>query len=135
MSEGEAPPPPGRGGMPFLGETLALLRDPFGFIESGARRFGPVFRTRILGRPTAIITGPDATGKFIEAEDVQRAGGMPGNIQTLFGGHTLPVLDGEEHHARKRVVMAAFAHDALAGYVPKLAEVVRAALERWQAAG
>jgi cytochrome P450 len=134
MSQIEAPPPPGSGGLPLLGETLDLLRDPFGFVESRARRYGPVFRTRLLGRPTAVITGPDATGKFIDAEDVQREGAMPGNIQTLFGGRALPVLDGEEHHARKRAVMAAFSAEALDGYVPKIAAVVRDMLGRWAAA-
>jgi cytochrome P450 len=121
-------------GLPLLGQTLSLLRDPFGFIEAGARRFGPVFRTRLLGRPTAVITGPDATGKFIDEADIQRAGAMPGNIQTLFGGRALPVMDGAEHHARKRAVMAAFAPEALDAYVPKVAGVVRAALARLAAA-
>jgi cytochrome P450 len=121
--------------LPLLGETLALLKDPFGFVESRARRLGPVFRTRVLGRPTAVITGPDATAKFIDANDVQRAHAMPGNIQTLFGGRTLPVLDGDEHRARKQVIMAAFTHEAIAGYVPPLAGMVHATLTRWAAAG
>jgi cytochrome P450 len=117
-------------GLPFLGQTLSLLRDPFGFIEAGARRFGPVFRTRLLGRPTAVITGPDATGKFIDEADIQREGAMPANIQMLFGGRALPVMDGAEHHARKRAIMAAFAPEALDAYVPKVTAVVRAALAR-----
>jgi cytochrome P450 len=135
MSESQAPLPPGSNGLPLLGETLALLRDPFGFVETRAQRLGPVFRTRLLGRPTAVITGPEATAKFVDESDVQRAGAMPGNIKTLFGGHALPVLDGEEHRARKQAVMAAFTHEAVAAYVPQLVAVVREALARWAASG
>ena len=29
-------------------------------------RLGPVFKTKILGRPTAVIVGPDAAGQFID---------------------------------------------------------------------
>jgi cytochrome P450 len=133
MSESEAPLPPGRDGPPLLGETLVLLRDPFGFVERRAQKFGPVFRTRVLGRPTAVITGPDATAKFIDGDDVQRAGAMPANIQTLFGGRTLPVLDGDAHRTRKQTIMAAFALDAVAGYVPRMARLARGALARWAA--
>src|SRR5437763_119666 len=41
MSESQASLPPGTAGLPLLGETLALLRDPFGFVETRARRPGP----------------------------------------------------------------------------------------------
>jgi cytochrome P450 len=58
---------------------------------------------------------------------------MPGNVRALFGGRALPVLDGDEHRARKRTIMAAFTHEAIAAYVPRLADLVRAALARWAA--
>src|SRR5258707_1089501 len=98
MSPPDAKPlPPGRSGLPLLGETHLLLRDGFGFVEERARRYGPIFRTRILGRKTAVITGPEATALFIDSGKVQRSGSMPGHIQALFGGLALPVLDGDVH--------------------------------------
>ncbi len=114
--------------MPVIGETLRFLGDIFGFVEDGARRHGPVFRSRILGRRTAVLSGPEATDAFVDPERVHRARAMPPNIQTLFGGESLPVLDGAEHRERKSFVMAAFTREALAGYVPVLQRTVRAAL-------
>jgi len=108
------PLPPGKSGLPYLGELPEILKDGFGFVEERARRYGSVFRTKILGQPTAVITGPDASAKFIDENDIQRAGAMPAHVQTLFGGRALPVLDGAEHHERKAFIMAAFTHDALA---------------------
>ena len=123
--------PPGAMGLPFLGEVTDFLKDGFAFIEGRTERLGPVFKTKILGKPTAIIVGPDAAGQFIDESKIQREGGMLPHIQALFGGHALPVLDGEEHRERKAFVMAAFTRDALAGYLPEMQRKVTAALAGW----
>ncbi len=130
-----APLPPGETGLPLLGHTLPFLKNPFGFVEEGAKRHGTVFRTSILGRPTAVITGPDAAGLFNDEARVQRADSMPSHIETLFAGKCLPLLDGEAHRARKRFVNAAFTRDAIASYVPVMQRIVDAHVDRWTAAG
>lgn len=128
MTDTPTPLPPGRDGLPVLGETLRFLGNIFGFVGEGARSHGPVFRTRILGRRTAIISGPEATDAFVDPERVHRSGAMPPNVQTLFGGESLPVLDGAKHRERKTFVMAAFTREALDGYIPVLQRSMRAAL-------
>src|SRR5215470_17852455 len=128
------PLPAGSSGLPLLGETLAFIKNGFGFVEERARRFGPIFRTRILGRETAVLVGPDASGEFIDSRHVQRDGAMLPHIQELFGGRALPTLDGEEHLERKHFVLAAFGRDALASYIPKLQKLIAAYLDRWVAA-
>lgn len=125
------PLPPGKTGLPFLGEVTKFLADGFAFVEDRARKYGPVFKTRILGRPTAVIVGPDAAGLFIDESKVQRSGAMLPHVQTLFGGQSLPVLDGDEHRERKAFVMAAFTREALATYLPEMQRQVGAALARW----
>jgi cytochrome P450 len=122
-------------GLPLLGETLTALKDGFAFVEAGARRHGPIFKTSLFGRKTAIVTGPEASALFIDPERVQRAGAMPPHIQTLFAGASLPLLDGQAHRDRKRLVMAAFTHDALASYLPVMQRLVVEAFEGWAARG
>ena len=131
----EAPLPPGRTGLPFLGEIADLLKDGFGFVEERTRRLGPVWKTKLLGRPTAVICGPDAAGRFIDESQIQRDGAMLPHIQTLFGGRSLPVLDGDEHRERKAFVMEAFTRDALTAYLPEMQGRVDAALASWCDAG
>jgi cytochrome P450 len=135
MSDQQTPLPPGRAGLPFLGEITDFLKDGFGFIERRAQRMGTVFKTKILGRPTAMIVGADAAGTFIDESLVQREGAMLPHVETLFGGRSLPVLDGEDHRERKGFIMAAFTHEALATYVPQMQDQIAAALARWTAAG
>ena len=124
--------PPGDGpGLPILGQTLAMLKNGFAFVEAGARRHGPIFQARVFGKPTAILTGPDASALFIDADRVQRSGGMPSHIEALFGGRALPLLDGQEHRDRKRLVMAAFTEEALAAYLPVMQTRVAETVAGW----
>jgi retinoid hydroxylase len=117
--------------LPYLGELPDFLKDGFAFVEQRTRKHGPIFRTKILGRLTAVIAGPDATGKFIDQSEIQRAGAMPSHIQTLFGGRALPVLDGDEHRERKAFVMSAFTRAALEGYLPTMQALVNNTLGAW----
>ncbi|HEY6212316.1 MAG TPA: cytochrome P450 [Vicinamibacterales bacterium] len=124
--------PPGRDGLPLLGETLDFAKNPFGFIEKRlATNGGRVFRSRVLGRQTAVIAGADAAGRFIDPNAVVREGSMPPHVQELFGGRSLPLLDGEVHAARKREVLKAFGRDALASYLPLIEKTTQDYFARW----
>ena len=128
--------PPGDGpGLPFLGQTLTMLKNGFAFVEEGARRHGPIFQAKVFGKPTAIVSGPDASELFIDPDRVQRAGGMPPHIEALFGGRALPLLDGQEHRDRKRLVMAAFTEEALAAYLPAMQKLVADSAAGWSGDG
>jgi cytochrome P450 len=127
--------PPGRDGMPLLGETLAFAKNPFRFIEERLARHGRVFRSNVLGRKSVVIAGADAAGQFIDSKVVMREGSMPPHIQELFGGRSLPLLDGEVHRVRKSAVMQAFTRTALAAYLPVIQTTVERYFERWSSAG
>jgi retinoid hydroxylase len=127
--------PPGRRGLPILGETLAFARSPFEFIDERLRTEGRTFRTSVLGRESAVIAGPDAASRFIDTNDVIRTDSMPPHIQALFGGKSLPLLDGEEHRQRKLAVLRGFSRSALAAYVPILQASTERAFARWAGAG
>lgn len=128
--------PPGDGpGLPILGQTLTMLKNGFAFVEEGARRHGPIFQAKVFGKSTAILTGPDASELFIDADRVQRSGGMPPHIEALFGGRALPLLDGQEHRDRKRLVMAAFTEEALAAYLPVMQKLVAGSITGWSDRG
>ena len=129
------PLPPGRDGVPLLGETLAFAKNPFRFIEERLARHGRVFRSNVLGRKTAVVAGADAAGRFIDSSVVMREGSMPPHVQELFGGRSLPLLDGEVHRARKSVVLQAFTRSALAAYLPVIQSTVERYFVEWTNAG
>lgn len=123
--------PPGRDGLPLLGETLSFAKNPFRFIEQRIAAHGRIFRSHVLGRKTAVIAGADAAGRFIDPSVVMREGSMPPHVQELFGGRSLPLLDGEVHAARKREVLKAFSREALASYLPLIEKTTADYFARW----
>jgi retinoid hydroxylase len=127
----DLPLPPGNTGWPLLGETLTFLKDPFHFVSDRIAEHGPIFRTHLLGRDTIVIAGPRASARFIDQSLIQRDGAMPSHVQQFFGGRSLPMLDGDEHRARKIAVMEALKPDVLAGYIPAMQASIERAFERW----
>lgn len=131
------PLPPGSSGLPLVGETLQFAKDPFAFIRQRRARFGDVFRTSILGKPTVFIAGPQRAGLWLDPTKVQREGAMPANLLALFGGDPdiVPLLDGEAHAQRKRSLLAAFSPEAIEAYLPGLQARIEALLAKWLANG
>lgn len=117
--------------MPLLGETLSFAKNPFRFIDERLKAHGRIFRSNVLGRKTAVIAGADAAGAFIDPAVVMREGSMPPHVQELFGGRSLPLLDGDAHAARKRTVLQAFGRDALAAYLPIIQKTTEDYAARW----
>lgn len=129
------PLPPGRTGLPWLGETRPFLADGFGFCAERIARYGPVFRTRILGRETVVISGPEATEAFNDEERILRSGAMVPHVAELMGKISLPLLDGAEHRRRKDLVLAGFTPEAYAAYLPAIQREAAAALASWAKRG
>src|SRR2546423_332008 len=130
-----APLPPGRSGLPLLGETLAFAKNPFRFLDERLAAHGRIFRTNVLGRKTIVVAGPEAAGRFIDGSVVMREGSMPPHVQELFGGRSLPLLDGDVHAARKNVVLQAFTREAMASYLPIIQSSVERSFAAWAGAG
>ena len=130
-----APLPPGRGGLPLLGETLAFAKNPFRFLDERLAAHGRIFRTNVLGRKTVVVAGPEAAGRFIDGSVVMREGSMPPHVQELFGGRSLPLLDGDVHAARKRIVLQAFTREAMAAYLPVIESTIERYFAAWSGAG
>src|SRR5258706_6077115 len=129
------PLPPGSNGLPLVGETLAFAKNPFQFIEERLAKHGPIFRTRVLGRNTAIIAGPNAAARFSDTRPVVRTGSMPPNVQELCAGRSLPLLDGDVHRNRKSIVNQAFTRGAITAYLPPMQASIERALDGWTGAG
>src|SRR5712671_1251183 len=118
MQTTETPLPPGNDGLPLVGETLTFAKNPFRFIEERLAVHGRIFRSNVLGRKTAVVAGPEAAAHFIDPALIMREGAMPPHVQELFGGRSLPSLDGEVHSTRKKLVSQAFNRAAMAAHLP-----------------
>ena len=69
--------PPGTLGLPYLGETLAFLRNPFRFLEDRQRRHGHVWKSRLLGRRIVFLSGTEGARAFYDPQQHQPRGRAP----------------------------------------------------------
>jgi Mn-containing catalase len=91
-------------------QSLALLRDGFPFIAR--RRFGNVFRMRLMLSPAIAMGGAEAAKVFYDNEHFQRQGAVPLFVQnTLFGRNAIQTMDRAAHHHRKELFVAIFYAD------------------------
>lgn len=115
--------------------TLAMLRDPYGFIQTRCRALGTdLFWTRLMLRETICMTGREAAELFYDPEHFTRIGAAPGRIQkTLFGVGGVQGLDGEAHRHRKAMFMALLTDDRVAELAELVAGGLRSAVREWTA--
>lgn len=123
--------PPGSTGMPFVGEALAFLKDPFTFTLDRTRKHGNVWKTKILSDKVVFFAGPDAFQFFMDPGNFTREAGSPKFLQELLHPDAVPFLDGERHKTRKRLLLSAFTDDAMNGYLPSIFTVLERFVTRW----
>jgi retinoid hydroxylase len=125
------PLPPGNFGLPFIGETPKFLSDP-DFVIKRRQQHGVIFKTNILNRPTAIMSGIEAN-KFILSTHFHKFSwqdGWPKSFQELLGA-SLFLQEGAEHQRNRRLMMPAFHGKALGNYVNVMAEITDRYCQQW----
>ena len=130
------PLPPGSRGFPILGETGDWARDPLKFARDRAVRYGQVWRTHLMGRPTIVMLGPEAN-RFILGTHMHLFSSRLGWSKTITSliGDGLSLLDGATHRRHRAMIMPALHGAALGQYFDEMYAQVRAHAARWLAAG
>jgi cytochrome P450 len=119
--EGIGSLPEFRSGDPIVGPTLALRRDPLTALIEPYRRFGRIFRMRLLGRAVVVVAGLDAN-EFAWRNAGQWAWASSGAaFRDQFGPNYLTQLDGAAHDARRKRFAPAFRSHAVDAQVPAMA--------------
>ena len=125
------PLPPGTHGLPLLGETLEFLRSPHSFADSRIARFGRVFQSHLLGKPTIFLIGAEANRWIFAGEGRYLENEWSPAIRKLLGATCLSLISGEEHKQRRKLLAPHFKRTAMAGTVAPMVRITRAHLERW----
>jgi cytochrome P450 len=130
-----APLPPGRLGLPWIGETLSIARNNHQFYRDHLTKHGPVFKTRLFGVNFVIVSGHEAFHQFATDPRVERGGTDPVSVEQMFF-HSLALIDGEEHHSRKDVMLHAVrTRAAMDAYLERMQGIWGAHVDQWAKAG
>ncbi|MEO0803252.1 MAG: cytochrome P450 [Cyanobacteria bacterium J06642_2] len=128
-----APLPPGEFGLPVIGQTLNFFFDP-DFVRKQYDRYGPIFKSRLIGRPTVFMVGAEAA-EFLLTKGFDYFSwreGWPATFRLLLG-ESLFLQEGAEHRRNRRLLMPAFHGAALARYVETMDAIATAYFQKWEA--
>ncbi|RFS84959.1 cytochrome P450 [Actinomadura spongiicola] len=136
-----APPPagsglkavPGGGGIPFIGSTFAVMRDPVGMARKRYAELGPVAWGWLLGQRTVTVHGPEAAEVvLVDRDDAFASGPAWSYFIGPFFRRGLMLLDFEEHLHHRRIMRQAFSRPRLRAYLEMMADGVVDGVGRWR---
>ena len=135
LTNSTKPLPPGRFGLPLVGESISYLRDPEGFILKRQRQHGNVFKTHLFGAPNVVLIGADAV-QFLFSNDGKhlKMTNTP-NFETLLGKKSIGVQIGAAHQVLRRQLFQAFQPRTLERYAITMEAVTQQHLKRWESIG
>jgi cytochrome P450 len=129
------PLPPGRFGMPWLGETFSIIRNNHGFYKDRLEKYGPIFKTRLFGNSFVVFSGHEAFHTFATDPRIVRGDADPISAEQIFL-NSLALIDGVEHHTRKSVMLRAVGYrSAIASYLPTMQDLLQRSIDPWLESG
>lgn len=124
-------------GIPFLGNTLGMAKDPARFFVESYRKHGPVFRVSILGNTYTVLAGIEAAnfmGSREGKECLRSKEFWQGLIDEYGASRTLTGVDGAEHAELRAVVRSGYSRESVRGRYGELTEITDRAIARdWRA--
>jgi cytochrome P450 len=124
--------PPGRLGLPIVGESISYLRDPARFMQQRQQQYGSIFKTHLFGRPTIALIGAEAA-RFLFANDGQRLEMTnTSTFEALLGVHSIGVKTGSAHQVLRKQLFQAFQPRALAEYALTMETMTHCYLQKWE---
>ncbi|OVA14150.1 Cytochrome P450 [Macleaya cordata] len=129
--------PPGSMGFPLLGESLQFFApntssDVPPFIKERMKRYGPVFRTSLVGRSVIVSTDPEINHFIFQQEGRLFQSWYPDTFTEIFGQQNVGSLHGFMYKYLKNMVLNLFGPESLKDkLLPQVAQAARRSLSLW----
>jgi cytochrome P450 family 135 len=124
--------PPGPTESPAIQTARWLLR-PIAFMESNRRRYGDAFSVRFLGfeRPLVMVSDPGAIRALYTAHEHGLPPGRSVALLPVMGPGSVLLLEGQEHLARRKLMLPPFHGERMRSYEATVREVTERELDSW----
>lgn len=125
------PRPPGPPGLPLLGSALAYRRDPTGFLEATARRYGDLVHSRFAGMHLYLLSAPRHLEHVLLAR--RERYGKDRFLRSLAPvlGQGLLLSEGALWRTQRRRMAPAFAHRHVGQYTGTIVACAQDRAARW----
>ncbi len=119
--------------LPSAVQAMLMLRCGPRYIGACKRRYGSTFTLRVTGMGTIVYVTDPADIKTVFAGDprIFHAGEANSMLKGLLGDTSVLVVDDDLHRERRRVMLAPFARDAVAGQAAVMAQVAADNIDAW----
>ncbi|CAD6249812.1 unnamed protein product [Miscanthus lutarioriparius] len=127
------PLPPGSMGWPYVGETFQLYssKNPNVFFARKQNRYGPIFKTHILGCPCVMVSSPEAARFVLVTQAHLFKPTFPASKERMLGPQAIFFQQGDYHAHLRRLVSRSFSPEAIRGSVPAIEAIALRSLHSW----
>lgn len=123
---------PGDDGLPIIGNTFRVLRDPIAFGRRMVETHGPVYRNRALGDTTVAMVGPEANELVLFDRDrVFSSEQGWGPVLNLLFPRGLMLMDFDKHRADRKTLSVAFKPEPMRHYAEQLNRGIARVVSGW----
>ena len=127
---------PGEDGLPFVGNTLKMLRDPVAFGDAMVTKHGRVYRNHTFGEHTVMLLGADANELVLMDRDKLFSSEQAwGPLLNLLFPRGLMLMDFDHHREQRRVLGVAFKPEPMRHYAHRLDQGIARRVGSWANAG
>jgi cytochrome P450 len=120
-------------GIPIIGNALSLAKDPGRFFYDCYRKYGPVYRLKVMNNTYTVLAGVEAAN-FMgtrEGRDSLRSKEFWQGLVDEWGAkRTLTGEDGETHQKLRTVMRHGYSRESVRGRYPELVKITDAVIER-----
>lgn len=123
---------PGEDGLPIIGSTLKLIKDPISFGRGMFEKYGSVYRTYNFGKDNVTLLGADATELVLFNKDkiFSSEQGWGPVLNNLFP-RGLMLMDFERHRADRKALSVAFKPGPMKHHCKVLNEGIAERVSEW----
>jgi cytochrome P450 len=127
---------PGEDGLPLIGNTLKMLRDPRAFGEGMIAKYGRVYRNNSFGERTVMLLGAEANELVLMDRDRLFSSEQGwGPLLNLLFPRGLMLMDFDHHRSERRTLGVAFKPEPMRHYAHRLDQGIARRIEQWAAGG
>ncbi|KAE9596545.1 hypothetical protein Lal_00007572 [Lupinus albus] len=128
--------PPGSMGLPLLGESLQFFTpntssDIPPFIKKRMKRYGPIFKTNLVGRAVVVSTDPDFNYFIFQQEGQVFQSWYPETFTEIFGKQNVGSLHGFMYKYLKNMVLNLFGPESLKKMLSEVENAACRSLQQW----
>ncbi|KAF5816104.1 putative cytochrome P450 [Helianthus annuus] len=127
--------PPGSMGLPLLGETLDFFTpnqtNDTPFIKNRIKRYGPIFRTSLVGLQVIVSTDSELSYMVFQQEGQSFESWYPPSFRRIFGNQNISSLHGSLHKYLKNMVLSVVGPESLKKMFSEVESVATRNLEVW----